>query len=77
MLVDEVESKQGMAQVVEDAHEHDEVEFLADCTDIVDGHLGEIDLQPDHAGGEAGLGEVVLVEVDAEHAGGTASLHLQ
>ena len=76
MLVDQVERQQRVAQVVEHAHEEHEVEALAQRADVVDGQLAELDVEPGDLGGEAGLGQVVVVEVDAEHALGAAPLHL-
>ncbi len=65
-----------MAKVVEHTHEEDEVELLADAVDVVDVHLGELDLDADDARREARLLEVGLIGVDAEHARGAAALHL-
>ena len=76
MLADQVEREQRVAQVVEHAHEEHEVEPLAQRADVVDRELAELDLEPSHLGGEARLGEVALVAVDAEHARGAAPLHL-
>ena len=76
MLVDQVERQQRMAQVIEHAHEEHEVEPLAERADVVDRQLAELDVEPVDLGGEAGLREIVLVEIDAEHALGAAPLHL-
>ena len=65
MLVDEVERQQRVAQVVEHAHEEHDVEPLAERADVVDRQLPEFDVEPAHLGGEAGLRQIILVEVDA------------
>jgi hypothetical protein len=44
MLVNEIESEERMAQMVEHAHKQDEVEALAQCGYVVDGKASEIDL---------------------------------
>ena len=46
------------------------------AADVVDGQMAELDVEPGHLGGEAGLRKVVVVEIDAEHARGAAPLHL-
>ena len=76
MLVDQVERQQRMAQVVEHAHEQHEVELLAERADVVDREVAEFDVEAVDLGGEARLRQIVLVEVDAEHALGAAPLHL-
>jgi hypothetical protein len=76
VVVDQVQRQQRMAQVVEHAHEHHEVEALAQLADVVDRQLAKLDVLALHLGGEAGLLQVAVVEVDAEHAIGAAPLHL-
>ena len=49
---------------------------LAERADVVDRELPELDVEAEHLGGEARLREVILVEIDAEHALGAAPLHL-
>ncbi len=44
--------------------------------DVIDRELAELDLEPADAGGEAGLRQVVVVEIDAEHPLGPAPFHL-
>ena len=55
MLVDQVERQQRMAQMIEHAHEQHEVEALAQRGDVVDRQLAELDVEPDHLGGEPRL----------------------
>ena len=45
--------------------------------DVVDRKLLELDVEPLDLGGEARLGEIIGVEVDADHPRGAAALHLQ
>jgi hypothetical protein len=42
-----------MAQVVEDAHEEDEVELFAEVGDLPDGHAAELDVEAFDLGSEA------------------------
>src|SRR4051794_28157056 len=68
VLVDEVEGKQRMTQVIENAEKEDDVESLPERSDIVDGELAELDVELLHPGGKARLIEIGLVAVDAENA---------
>lgn len=77
VLMDEVESEQGMTQVIQDAHEDDEIEFFAESGNVPNGKTAKLDVDAFHFGGEPGLAEVVLVGIDAEDTRGTAALHLQ
>ena len=62
--------------MVEHAHEQHDVEPLAQRADVVDRQLPELDLGSADLGGEPRLRQIVVVEVDAEHALGAAPLHL-
>jgi hypothetical protein len=75
-LADEVEGQQRVPQVIEHAHEQDDVEALAQGPDVVDGALSELDVLPCHPGGKARLFEVPGVGIEPEHARGPAPLHL-
>jgi hypothetical protein len=77
VLMDEIESEEGMAKVIKDTHEDDEIESFAESGDIPYGETAELDVDALDLGGEAGLAEVMFVRVDAEDAGGSASLHLE
>jgi hypothetical protein len=77
VLMDQVKSEERVAEVIKDTHEDDEVEGFAESADIPDGETAELDVDALDLGGEAGLAEVMFVRVDAEDAGGSASLHLQ
>jgi hypothetical protein len=77
VFVDEVEREERVAEVVEHAHEDDEVEALPEAGDVVDVEAAELDVEAGGLGGEAGLGEVALVAVHPEDAGGAAALHLE
>ena len=76
MLVDEVQREQRVPQVVEHAHEQHDVEALVEPTDLEHRQLAQLDVDAADLGGEAGLREVALVAVDAEHALGATALHL-
>ena len=65
-----------IAQVVEDAHEDHVVELAGKLVDVVHRALLELDLQPQGRGGKAGLIEITVVNVHAEHPSGAALLHL-
>ncbi len=67
VLVDQVEREQGMAQVVEHAEEEDDIELLAESSNVVDGELAILDVEIQHLGREPCLGEVIGVGVDADH----------
>src|SRR4051812_41834216 len=43
-VVEDVEGEQRMAEVIEDAHENDHIELLAEFPDVVDIHLSEFDI---------------------------------
>ena len=63
-------AEQRIAQVVEDAHEPDEVELLVRAREVVDLHPAELDAvlrARTAAAAQRGLREVVRVDVDAEH----------
>src|SRR4051812_13636486 len=76
-VVQDVESEERMAEVVQHAHENDDIELLAEFADVVDIHLAELDIAvANHARGETPLLEVNLVAIDRHHARGTALLHL-
>ena len=66
--MDEVEREQRVPQMVEHAHEDDDVEAAAERSDVVDGEAPELDIVlAERLGGEPRLGEVAPVAVDAEH----------
>jgi hypothetical protein len=77
MLMDKVESEEGVAEVIKDTHEDDEIESFAESGDIPDGETAELDFDALDLRSEAGLAEVMFVRVDAEDAGGSASLHFE
>src|SRR5204862_4695343 len=64
-----------MAQVIEHAHEEDEIELFAELRDIVNGELAKLDVCAEHFGGEAGLSEISLVEIDADDTVSSAAFH--
>ena len=68
-----------MAQVVQHAHEDDEVELLAadEAIDVVDVALHELHVEPELLAGEARLAQIDRVVVDAQHARGAAALHFE
>src|SRR3954452_4505396 len=60
-VVQDVEGEQRMAEVVEHAHENDDIELLAEFADVVHIHFPELDVAvADHARGKAALLEVNL-----------------
>ena len=69
VLVDEIKCEEWMTEVVEDAHEEDDVERLIQRPDVPDGELAKFDIQAFNLGGEAGLGEVMVVGINAENTG--------
>jgi hypothetical protein len=76
VLVDPVEREERVAEVVEDAHEEDDVEALPERRDVVDAHPDELDLGAGDLGREARLRQVAVVGVDADDARRAAPLHL-
>jgi hypothetical protein len=77
VLMDEVESEEGMAEVIKNTHEDDQIEGFAKSGNIPDGETAKLDVDILDLGSEAGLAEVMFVRIDAEDAGGSASLHLE
>src|SRR4051812_44954724 len=65
-----------MAQMVEHAHEDDEIELLAQLPDVICRHLAEFNFKPVDLGGKAGLRQVLLVAIETKHTLGAAPLHL-
>jgi hypothetical protein len=76
VLVDEIERQERMPQVVENAHEKHHVEALAERSQVVDGELAELDVMARGLSREAGLGEIRIVEIDAQNPARPALLHL-
>ena len=65
MLVDEAEREQRVPEMVEHAQKQHDVESLAERSNIVHREFMQIDLDSADLGGEAGLGEIVRVVIDA------------
>lgn len=76
VAANQIESKQRMAQVVEDAQEQHEIKMLAKLSHLVYGHQVKGDVEIEHFGGETCLLEIVVIVIDAEHAAGSAQFHL-
>src|SRR3546814_18840535 len=64
-----------MAQVIEHAHEQDQIEALREMSDLIDRHLPELYVVSQNLGGERRLGEVAGVGVDTDATGRAAALH--
>src|SRR5512140_1447926 len=71
-----VESKKWVPQVIENAHEDDEVELPLDFSDFVDGTPLKLDLEAQGSRCVAALVQVTLIHIDPEHPVRTAALHL-
>src|SRR5947209_7816176 len=77
MLADKIEGEQRVPQMVEHAHEDDDVETLSEGSDFIYVELRELDLlESQRFARQPGLREVALIAVDAEDAIGTTALHL-
>ncbi len=77
VLVDQIERKQRMAQVIQHADEQHDIELLSQHADVIDRQSAELDVQPVDIGGEPSLCQIVFVEIDSQHTIGAAPLHLQ
>src|SRR3954469_23766458 len=66
-----------MAQVVENAHEDNEVEALAELANLVDRHLPKVDVQACLLCGETRLSQIARIRINAEYPAGIAPFHLE
>jgi hypothetical protein len=76
VLVNQIQGQQGMAKVIEDAEEQHDIEPLAQRRDVKNRQLAELELNPAHLGGKAGLVQIVRVRIHGDYALGAAPLHL-
>src|SRR5215210_5723297 len=75
--MDQIQREQWMTQVIEDAHEENQVELLAELRHVVNRELSKLDVRAKHFGGEARLCKIVFVEIDTDDAIGAAAFHLE
>src|SRR5207237_5300300 len=68
MLVDEIESKKGMSQMVEHPHEQDDIEALLEHADVINGETAEIDVEILESGGETRLAKILVFGIDRDDA---------
>ena len=66
-----------MPQVIKDSHENDDIEFLAQLGDVIDGHLPEFNVHIVDLRRESCLGQVIFVEINGHDALGPTPLHLE
>jgi hypothetical protein len=76
MLPDKIERQQGMAKVVENAHEKNYVEAFTESPDVIDRQFPELDADLRHLGREACLSQIAIVKINADNAVGAPALHL-
>src|SRR5690606_24575727 len=74
MLIQKIERKQRVAQVVEHAHEDHQIESLRQPPDLVDRHLGKLDIHAGPVGREFRLAQVAGIAVDSDYPSGVAAL---
>src|SRR4051812_21941351 len=77
VLPQQVEGEQRIAQVIEDAHEQHQIEFLAETADVVDRSLVELDVEAEAIGEQPRLTQVERLAVDADDVRRAAPLHLE
>src|SRR5438477_7190921 len=77
MRAKQVERQERVPEVIEHAHKQHHVEALSQLRDAIDGESAKFDIRAANFGGEAGLCEIALVGIDANHAAGAAALHLE
>src|SRR5438128_3660170 len=65
-----------MAQVIKHTEEKNDVEFLAEAVDVVDREFLKLDIELERVSRELRLRQVMLVEINADHARGAAPFHL-
>lgn len=68
IFTDEVERQERVPQVVEHAHEYDDVEFFGQLGDFIDAHLVKFDFSAGLFEGELRLGQVAWIGIDATKA---------
>src|ERR1019366_7412634 len=66
-----------IAKVIEHPHEDDEIKLSRNLVHLVDAALFQLDLQPQGARSQAGLLQIAVADIDAEHPAGSSLLHLQ
>src|SRR3546814_11681123 len=75
VLVEKVQSEKRMAQVIEHAHEQDQIEALREMSDLIDRHLPELYVVSQNLGGERRLGEEAGVGVATDDPSRDAARH--
>src|SRR5438477_9116179 len=63
--------------MVKHAKKQHDIETLADRGDVIDGQLGELNVEPGDLRGKPRLPKIAVVAVNRDHAGGAAALHLE
>src|ERR1051326_7974038 len=76
VLAQQVESKQRMPEVIQDPHEKNNIKTFAEPRDVIYRQLTELDIESIDVRCETGLRQVGRIEIDPEHAGCAAALHL-
>src|SRR5947209_8415146 len=76
MLMNEVERKQRMAQVVQHAKKKNDIELLTELLHVVNGEFAKFDFAAERLGGESRLGQISVVEINRDYAVGAAPFHL-
>lgn len=77
MLEQEIERQKRVAQVIEHAHENDEIELLLQPPHLIDRHLMELDVEARVFGCEACLAQIMRIGIDADDPACIAPLHFQ
>src|SRR5690348_13994986 len=75
MLCQQIQRQQGIAQVIKNSHEQNNVELLLKLVDIVYRELDELDVESADLGGIACLCEVARIMIHSNHAVCSALLH--
>lgn len=76
VLPEEIERKQRVTQVVQHAHQQDDIEPLSEFGDVIDGQLSKLDVHRADLGREAGLREIAVTGVESDNLSRPAPLHL-
>ena len=76
LLDDFIQRKQGIAQVIEDAHEEDVIKLTRNLVHVVNRALGKLDIKGERFRNKAGLGQVAIIYIDPEYAASAMLLKL-
>jgi hypothetical protein len=77
VLVNQIEGKQRVPQVVKHTHKYDEIEFSSQARYVPHGHAAKFHIDILYLGRKSCLLEIVLIRIDPDHLCRTTTLHLE